>query len=81
VSAAQREDQVPHIGSERREPLRFVAAGVLYLLLSGALFLLWLSVDHVILLVFSLSTVVAGLVDLSVGWPRLHRGVKQVRPR
>jgi hypothetical protein len=49
--------------------------------LSGALFLLWLSVDHVILLLFSVSTVVAGLVDLSVGWPRLRRALKEVRPR
>ena len=70
-----------HIGSEGRETLRFVAAGIVYLLLSGALFLVWLSVDHVILLVFSLSTVVAGLVDLSVGWPRLRRALKEVRPR
>jgi hypothetical protein len=63
------------------EPLRFVAAGVLHLLLSGALALLWLSVDHVILLLLSLSMVVAGLADPSVGRPRLHSGVTEVWPR
>jgi hypothetical protein len=59
-------------GAPRRRPLAYVAAGSLYLLLSSILFLVWLSVDDVLVLVLSLSTVVAGLVDLSVGWPRLR---------
>jgi len=61
------------MGAPGRRPLEYVAAGTLYLVLSSVLFLLWLSVDVVLVLVLSLSTVVAGLVDLSVGWPRLRR--------
>lgn len=63
---------MPHTEAPRRRPLAYVAAGSLYLLLSSILFLVWLSVDHVLVLLLSLSTVVAGIVDLSVGWPRLH---------
>jgi hypothetical protein len=57
-----------------RRPAQYVAAGVVYLLLSAVLFLLWMSVTDVVLLFLALSTVVAGLVDLAVGWPRVHRG-------
>jgi hypothetical protein len=32
-------------------------------------------VDHVLVLFMALSTVVAGLVDLAVGWPRFRRGL------
>jgi hypothetical protein len=56
-----------------RRPAQYVAAGVVYLLLSAILFLSWLSVDLVLLLFLALSTVVAGLVDLAVGWPRFRR--------
>jgi hypothetical protein len=59
-----------------RRPAQYVAAGVLYLLLSGVLFVIWLTVDDVLLLLLALSTVVAGLVDLSVGWPRLRRALR-----
>ena len=71
---------MPRTGAPDRRPLAYVAAGSIYLLLSALLFLVWLSVDHVLLLLLSLSTVVAGLVDLSVGWPRL-RGRKRARTR
>ena len=64
---------MPHTEAPRRRPLAYVAAGSLYLLLSSILFLVWLSVDHVLVLLLALSTVVAGIVDLSVGWPRLRR--------
>jgi hypothetical protein len=63
-----------HLSVEQRQPLAYVAAGSIYLLLASILFLTWLSVDHVLVLLLSLSTAVAGLVDLSVGWPRLRRG-------
>jgi hypothetical protein len=53
----------------------YVGAGIIYLLLSAVLFLFWLSVDHVLVLFMALSTVVAGLVDLAVGWPRFRRGL------
>ena len=73
---------MPHDESQRRQPRRYVAAGVVYLLLSAILFVLWLRLGTALLLVLALSTVVAGLVDLSVGWPRLrHRPSAQTRPR
>jgi hypothetical protein len=56
-----------------RRAAQYVAAGSIYLLLSAALFLVWLSVDHVLLLFLALSTAIAGLVDLAVGWPRFQR--------
>jgi hypothetical protein len=59
-----------------RRPAQYVAAGVVYLLLSVVLFVIWLTVDDVLLLLLALSTVVAGLVDLSVGWPRLRRTLR-----
>jgi uncharacterized membrane protein HdeD (DUF308 family) len=71
---------MPQTRASRRRPWAYVAAGGLYLLLSGILFLVWLSVDHVLVLLLALSTVVAGIVDLSVGWPRRRRR-KEVRTR
>lgn len=62
-----------HLRTPMSRPAQYVAAGVVYLLLSAVLFLMWLAVDHVLLLLLALSTVVAGLVELAVGWPRLRR--------
>jgi hypothetical protein len=54
--------------------MEYVAAGALDLLLSSILFGLWLSVGTVLLLVIAVFLAVSGLVDLSVGWPRLPHG-------
>jgi len=62
-----------HLRPPRHAGAQYVAAGVVYLLLSGTLFLLWLTVGNVLLLLLALSTVVAALVELTVGWPRLGR--------
>jgi len=62
-----------HLRPPRHAGAEYVAAGVVYLLLSGTLLLLWLTVGNVLLLLLALSTVVAGLVELTVGWPRLGR--------
>lgn len=59
--------------AEARRPVQYLAAGALYLVLSGVLFLLWLTVEWYVVLFLSLSTCVAGLVLISVGWPRWRR--------
>jgi Flp pilus assembly protein TadB len=59
--------------AESRRPAQYVAAGALYLVLSGVLYLLWLTVEWYVVLFLSLPTCVAGLVLISVGWPRWRR--------
>lgn len=58
-----------------KESLQYVAAGVLYLVLSAIAFAVWLVLDGVVMLILALalSTVVAGLVELTVGWNQLTR--------
>lgn len=58
-----------------RKALQYVAAGVLYLLLSAVVFVVWLALDGIamLLLAVALSTIVAGLVELTVGWHQLRR--------
>lgn len=58
-----------------KESLQYVAAGVLYLVLSAFAFALWIALDGMVMLMLAvaLSTVVAGLVELTVGWRELSR--------
>lgn len=58
-----------------KESLQYVAAGVLYLALSAIAFALWIALDGMVMLMLALalSTVVAGLVELTVGWHQLAR--------
>lgn len=58
-----------------KESLQYVAAGVLYLVLSAIAFAVWLALDGMMMLILALalSTVVAGLVELTVGWHHLAR--------
>lgn len=58
-----------------KESLQYVAAGVLYLALSAIAFAAWLALDGtaMLILALALSTVVAGLVELTVGWRHLGR--------
>lgn len=58
-----------------KESLQYVAAGVLYLVLSAVAFAAWLALDGMVMLflALALSTVVAGLVELTVGWHHLGR--------
>jgi hypothetical protein len=58
-----------------RESLQYVAAGVLYLVLSAIAFAVWIVLDGMVMLFLAvaLSTVVAGLVELTVGWHDLSR--------
>jgi len=64
---------VPHEEPLTRRSGQLVAAGVLDLTLATLLYGVWLAYDDIVLLVLALSTVVAGLVSLSVGVPRLRR--------
>lgn len=69
---------------QRKDPkvsLKYVAAGVLYLVLSAFAFALWLALDgmSMLILALALSTVVAGLVELTVGWHQLRRDRTDVR--
>lgn len=59
----------------RRESLQYVAAGLLYLVLSTIAFAVWIALDGMVMLVLAvaISTVVAGLVELTVGWNQLTR--------
>jgi hypothetical protein len=63
----------------RHDPAERVAAGAVYLVLSAVLFVVWLRLEVMVLLLLALSTVVAGLVSLAVGWPRLRRELAEER--
>ena len=58
-----------------KESLQYVAAGALYLVLSAIAFAVWLALDgmEMLILAVAVSTVVAGLVELTVGWHHLAR--------
>ena len=64
---------MPEGHTEVRRGAEYLAAGVVYLVLGAVFFLLWLSLDWYVVLFLSLPSCVAGLVLLSVGWPRWKR--------
>jgi Flp pilus assembly protein TadB len=59
--------------SGARQPGRYVAAGVTYLLLSGVVYVLWIVLHWFLLLLLAVPTFVGAVVLLSVGLPRLRR--------
>jgi hypothetical protein len=74
-------DDVARKPTAGRDPVERVAAGTVYLVLSLGLFVLWLWIGLAALLLLALPTAVAGLVSLSVGWPRLRRELTEERQR
>lgn len=70
---------MPEERRQQRRGAQYVGAGTVYLVLSGVFYLLWLSVNWYVVLFLSLPTCVAGVVLLSVGWPRWQRERAQRR--
>jgi hypothetical protein len=64
---------VPHEHPLTRRSVQLVASGALDLVLAALLYAVWLAVDEIVVLVVAMSTLVAGLVSLAVGVPRLRR--------
>jgi hypothetical protein len=64
---------VPHDHLLTRRSGQLVASGALDLVLAALLYAAWLALDHIVLLIVATSTLVAGLVSLAVGFPRLRR--------
>jgi hypothetical protein len=79
--APTRSDDVDRRPPARYDPVERVAAGTVYVVLSGLLFLLWLWTDVTMLGFMALPTLVAGLVSLAVGWPQLRRKLARERHR
>jgi Flp pilus assembly protein TadB len=64
---------VPHEHPLARRSGQLVASGALDLVLAALLYAVWLAVDEFVVLVVAMSTLVAALVSLAVGVPRLRR--------